>query len=101
MHKSGNTQNRNKPHFLQQDLCGHDSFRINSKDLANHPNGSQFTSSATNRNSCGEYPAIHEKFGENGRGSKIRTCDPLVPNQMRYQAALYPDVLISAVYPRS
>ncbi len=27
----------------------------------------------------------------NGRGSKIRTCDPLVPNQMRYQAALCPD----------
>ena len=23
-----------------------------------------------------------------GRGSRIRTCDPLVPNQMRYQAAL-------------
>ena len=28
---------------------------------------------------------------ENGRGDKIRTCDPLVPNQMRYQAALLPD----------
>jgi hypothetical protein len=27
----------------------------------------------------------------NGRGSKIRTYDPLVPNQMRYQAALCPD----------
>ena len=26
-----------------------------------------------------------------GRGSRIRTCDPLVPNQMRYQAALCPD----------
>ena len=33
---------------------------------------------------------------KNGRGSKIRTCDPLVPNQMRYQAALYPDPLIFA-----
>ena len=26
-----------------------------------------------------------------GRDSKIRTYDPLVPNQMRYQAALCPD----------
>ncbi len=28
---------------------------------------------------------------KSGRGSKIRTCDPLVPNQVRYQAALCPD----------
>ena len=27
----------------------------------------------------------------NGRGGKIRTCDPLFPKQMRYQAALRPD----------
>src|SRR5690606_11335493 len=27
-----------------------------------------------------------------GRGSRIRTDDPLPPRQMRYQAALYPDV---------
>ncbi len=26
-----------------------------------------------------------------GRGGKIRTCDPLFPKQMRYQAALRPD----------
>ncbi len=26
-----------------------------------------------------------------GRGSRIRTYDPLVPNQMRYQTALCPD----------
>ena len=26
-----------------------------------------------------------------GRGDRIRTCDPLVPNQMRYRAALLPD----------
>ena len=32
-------------------------------------------------------PAYHG----NGRGSRIRTCDPLLPKQMRYQAALYPD----------
>ena len=29
----------------------------------------------------------------NGRGGVIRTPDPLVPNQMRYQAALRPDIL--------
>ena len=28
---------------------------------------------------------------ESGRGDRIRTYDPLVPNQMRYQAALLPD----------
>ena len=26
-----------------------------------------------------------------GRGDRIRTYDPLVPNQMRYQTALRPD----------
>ena len=25
------------------------------------------------------------------RGDRIRTCDPLVPNQMRYRAAPLPD----------
>ena len=28
---------------------------------------------------------------ENGRGDRIRTCDPLLPKQMRYQAAPLPD----------
>jgi hypothetical protein len=28
---------------------------------------------------------------KNGRGGGIRTPDPLVPNQMRYQTALRPD----------
>ena len=28
-----------------------------------------------------------------GRGDRIRTCDPLVPNQMRYQTALRPDIM--------
>ena len=28
---------------------------------------------------------------ENGRGDRIRTCDPLLPKQMRYQTALHPD----------
>ena len=31
---------------------------------------------------------------EYGRGERIRTFDPLVPNQMRYQAALRPEVII-------
>src|SRR5690606_22759163 len=26
---------------------------------------------------------------ENGRSGRIRTCDPLIPNQVRYQAALH------------
>jgi hypothetical protein len=29
-----------------------------------------------------------------GRGDRIRTCDPLVPNQVRYQPAPLPDVLV-------
>ena len=28
---------------------------------------------------------------ENGRGERIRTSDPLVPNQVRYQTALRPE----------
>ncbi len=33
-------------------------------------------------------------FYFDGRGDRIRTYDPLVPNQMRYQAALRPDSII-------
>ena len=33
------------------------------------------------------YSFIHN----DGRSGRIRTCDPLVPNQMRYQAALHSD----------
>ena len=32
-----------------------------------------------------------KKLEINGRGGEIRTPDPLVPNQMRYQAALRPE----------
>jgi len=35
---------------------------------------------------CAERPKL-----KNGRGGGIRTPDPLVPNQMRYQTALRPD----------
>src|SRR5215469_14000376 len=31
-----------------------------------------------------------------GRGSKIRTCDPLLPKQVRYQTALCPDQIAGA-----
>ena len=34
---------------------------------------------------------------KNGRGSKIRTYDPLVPNQVRYQAALCPDAIATMI----
>ncbi len=45
------------------------------------------------------------KFSNSGRGDRIRTCDPLVPNQMRYQAAPLPesdgalDRIFTFVYP--
>ena len=36
--------------------------------------------------------------GFNGRSDRIRTYDPLVPNQMRYQTALCPDWLSNKLY---
>src|SRR5688500_19024997 len=32
--------------------------------------------------------------GRVGRGERIRTSDPLLPKQVRYQTALHPDVLV-------
>ncbi len=37
------------------------------------------------------------KHDSNGRGDRIRTYDPLVPNQMRYQTALHPDIFTNAL----
>ncbi|MDB5714778.1 MAG: hypothetical protein JWO15_2175 [Sphingomonadales bacterium] len=34
---------------------------------------------------------------ENGRGDRIRTCDPLVPNQVRYQPAPLPDIFTGPI----
>ena len=34
---------------------------------------------------------INQNYQENGRSGEIRTPGPLVPNQMRYQAALHSD----------
>ena len=34
---------------------------------------------------------------ESGRGGEIRTPDPLLPKQLRYQAALHPDIGQKAV----
>ena len=31
---------------------------------------------------------------KNGRGERIRTSDPLLPKQVRYQAALRPDYVV-------
>ena len=33
----------------------------------------------------------------NGRGERIRTSDPLVPNQVRYQTALRPEICVEDV----
>ncbi len=33
---------------------------------------------------------------ENGRSERIRTSDPLVPNEVRYQAALHSDPVFQA-----
>jgi hypothetical protein len=45
-------------------------------------------------------PALKSRFFECGRRERIRTSDPLVPNQLRYQAALLADagrILLLAV----
>ena len=41
--------------------------------------------------SVGRHHAGHARGWIYGRGDKIRTCGPLLPKQMRYQAALLPD----------
>lgn len=66
--------------------------------VAPNPSKERIASANTGQKSRHHDGAVlcsNQYFGKNGRGSKIRTCDPLVPNQMRYQAALYPDPLIS------
>src|SRR5438270_14072421 len=40
----------------------------------------------------------HSNCGFNGRGGGIRTPDPLLPKQMRYQTALRPDVQDSIAF---
>ena len=37
------------------------------------------------------YPTELRAVVQDGRGDMIRTCDPLLPKQMRYQTALRPD----------
>ncbi len=39
----------------------------------------------------GAVTAADPLMQENGRGDRIRTCDPHTPSVMRYQAALRPD----------
>ncbi len=41
-----------------------------------------------------ELRALLENY-VNGRGGEIRTPDPLLPKQLRYQAALHPDTVYS------
>ena len=45
--------------------------------------------------------SIRLSYGRNrtGRGGGIRTPDPLLPKQLRYQAALHPDVLLNCKPP--
>jgi hypothetical protein len=41
---------------------------------------------------AGVLPLNYTRIIFHGREDRIRTCDPLVPNQMRYQAALLPEI---------
>ncbi len=37
-----------------------------------------------------------ESRSKNGRSDRIRTYDPLVPNEVRYQTALHSDIVLAA-----
>ena len=40
-----------------------------------------------------------EREERNGRGERIRTSDPLLPKQVRYQTALRPETLVVDLMP--
>jgi hypothetical protein len=42
----------------------------------------------------GNKKAQHMLSFSSSRGDRIRTCDPLVPNQMRYRPALLPELFV-------
>ena len=56
---------------------------------------------ATSLQTTGLQTTVQQTIGQQttdvkiGRGSRIRTCDPLLPKQMRYQAALCPDLKLT------
>ena len=43
-------------------------------------------------------PTVLNFMRESGRGERIRTSDPIVPNDVRYQAAPLPVPKVSAVF---
>jgi hypothetical protein len=51
-----------------------------------------------------EHLGQHQRIGSTdldlidfiGRGERIRTSDPLVPNQVRYQTALRPELMLNS-----
>lgn len=51
---------------------------------------------ATSLEGWGSTIELHPQ-NKNGRSSRIRTCDPLVPSQMRYQTALCPVIRYFAI----
>ena len=57
---------------------------------ANLPDGSVEIEAEGDRESLERFLAALRE-GPKSRGERIRTSDPLVPNQVRYQAALRPD----------
>ena len=52
---------------------------------------------ATSLEGWGSTIELHPQI-KNGRSSRIRTCDPLVPSQVRYQTALCPDIKNSILF---
>ena len=51
---------------------------------------------ATSLEGWGSTIELHPQI-KNGRSSRIRTCDPLVPSQVRYQTALCPVINYFAI----
>ena len=66
-------------------------FHYKSDDLLAHSNGASDGNRTRMTSLEGWSSAIELHLQINGRDCRIRTCDPLVPNQMLYQAELSPD----------
>ena len=61
------------------------------RDWSGREDSNLLTQSAQSYFVAGKTFSLH-CFSEIGRGERIRTSDPLVPNQVRYQTALRPEL---------
>ena len=74
--------------------CGEKKFKINASLIPKEGRNLQCGSCNKKWFFVPEIKDIHK----DGRSGRIRTCDPLVPNQMRYQAALHSENVRYSVF---